>query len=121
MIKIVYAANILVAGWIGVWSLLFPRYSASIVFSNSYQHTELIRLIGALWFSIAVLSVFGIFRPIEFSPVLLLQLIYKGAWLLVVAWPAYKNNQPFPVAMAWFFIVWVLVLPWFIPWKQWMG
>jgi hypothetical protein len=62
----------------------------------------------------------GLWRPFIFSPVLLLQLIYKGSWLLVVAIPGIKNNQPYPSGMAIFFLVWVLVLPFVIPWAEWM-
>jgi hypothetical protein len=48
--------------------------------------------------------------------ILVLQLIYKGTWLLVVALPAIKSQQAYPTGMAGFFLVWVLVLPLVIPW-----
>lgn len=118
-IKLVYIANIIVAGYIGITSLFFPKLSSSTIFQNSYQATEIIRLVGCLWFAIAILSLFGLWRPMTFSPVLLLQLIYKGSWLLVVAIPAIKNNQTYPSGMATFFLVWVLVLPFVIPWTEW--
>lgn len=118
-IKLVYLANILVAGYIGITSLFFPKLSSATIFQNSYHTTEIIRLVGCLWLAIAVLSFLGLWRPITFSPVLLLQLIYKGSWLLVVAIPAIKNNQTYPSGMAAFFLVWVLVLPFVIPWTEW--
>lgn len=116
-LKIIYLANVLVAGWIGITSLFYPKTAATTVFSNAYQATETIRLVGALWLAIAVLSVFGLWRPVNFSPVLILQLIYKGGWLLVVGIPAMINNTSYPKGMASFFIVWVLILPFIIPWK----
>lgn len=119
-LKIVYFANIIVAGWISITSTFFPRTSAVTVFQNAYQPTEVIRLVGCLWLAIAVLSVLGLWKPISFSPILLVQLIYKGTWLLVVALPAIKNNQPYPSGMASFFLVWVLVLPFVIPWSEWV-
>jgi hypothetical protein len=118
-IKLIYIANIIVAGWIGITSLFFPKLSSATIFQNSYQTTDIIRLVGCLWLAIAILSVLGLWRPLTFSPVLLLQLIYKGSWLLVVAIPAIKNNQPYPSGMATFFFVWVLVLPFVIPWTEW--
>ncbi|MGL5892424.1 MAG: hypothetical protein ACRC3B_21210 [Bacteroidia bacterium] len=118
-VKIVYIANIIVAGWISVTSVFSPKASAASVFQNAYQPTELIRLVGCLWLAIAILSVLGLWRPIAFSPILLVQLIYKGTWLLVVALPAIKNNQPYPTGMALFFLIWVLVLPFVIPWTEW--
>jgi hypothetical protein len=119
-LKLVYIANIIVAGYIGITSLFFPKLSSATIFQNSYQTTDVIRLVGCLWLAIAVLSVLGLWRPITFSPVLLLQVIYKGSWLLVVAIPAIKNNENYPSGMASFFLVWVLILPFVIPWNEWI-
>jgi hypothetical protein len=58
------------------------------------------------------------FHPSAFALVLLLQFIYKGTWLLAVALPAWLQGKPFPGGMAAFFVAWVLVLPWFIPWRS---
>jgi hypothetical protein len=118
-LKIIYIANIIVAGWISITSLLSPKKAAMTVFQNAYEPTEVIRLVGCLWLSIAVLSALGLWRPINFSPILLVQVIYKGTWLLVVALPAIRNNQAYPSGMAAFFLVWVLVLPFVIPWSEW--
>jgi hypothetical protein len=120
-LKIVYAANILVAGWIGISSTFFPRPAAQTVFSGAYPDTEVIRLVGCLWLAIAVLSVLGLWRPITFFPVLLIQLIYKGGWLLAVALPALRSGSQYPGGMASFFVVWVLVLPFVIPWGALFG
>ena len=54
-------------------------------------------------------------------PILLVQLIYKSIWLIVVALPAIRNQAKFPEGMAFFFVVWVLVLPFVIPWKAWLS
>ena len=118
-LKIIYIANIIVAGWISITSIFSPNKSALTVFQNAYQPTEVTRLVGCLWLAIAVLSVLGLWRPISFSPILLVQLIYKGTWLVIVALPAIKNDQPSPSGMATFFLVWVLVLPFIIPWTAW--
>lgn len=118
-LKIVYIANMIVAGWISITSAFSPNKSAVTVFQNAYQPTEVIRLVGCLWLAIAILSTLGLWRPISFSPILLVQLIYKGTWLLIVVLPAIKNNQPYPTGMALFFLVWVLVLPFVIPWSEW--
>jgi hypothetical protein len=118
-LKIVYVANIIVAGWISLTSIFSPRISSATVFQNAYQPTEVIRLVGCLWLAIAVLSILGLWRPISFSPILLVQLVYKGTWLLVVVLPAIRNRQPYPSGMAIFFLIWVLVLPFVIPWAEW--
>lgn len=119
-LKTIYIANIVVAGWIAISAMFFPKTAAATVFSNAYPQTEVIRLVGCLWLTIAALSALGLWKPLTFSPILLVQLIYKSAWLLVVALPALLNKQSFPKEMALFFVVWVLVLPFVIPWGKWI-
>lgn len=119
-LKIVYIANIIVAGWISITSLVDPTTSARTVFQNAYQPTEVIRLVGCLWLAITILSILGLWRPITFSPILLVQLIYKGSFLLITVLPAIKNQQPYPTGMALFFLIWVLILPFVIPWSEWI-
>jgi hypothetical protein len=119
-LKLIYIANIIVAGWISITSIFYPKTASTTVFQNAYETTEVMRLVGCLWLAIAVLSALGLWRPISFSPILLVQFIYKGTWLLIVALPAIKNNQVYPSGMALFFLIWVLVLPFVIPWKEWV-
>ncbi len=118
-LKLIYIANIIVAGWISLTSIFSPKTSALTVFQNAYQASEVMRLVGCLWLAIAILSVLGLWRPLSFSPILLVQLIYKGTWLLVVALPAVRNSQPYPKGMAIFFLIWVLILPFIMPWSEW--
>lgn len=115
--KWMYAANVLVAGWISLTSLFWPHTARTYVFSDDIAYSESIRLVGALWLAIFLLSVAGLFFPQRMSLVLLFQLIYKSAWLLAVALPALLSGQPFPRYMALFFVVWVVVLPFVIPWS----
>ena len=118
-LKIVYVLNILVAGSIAVSCLRDPGRAAVTVFQQAYPASEVMRLVGCLWLGIAVLSVLGLFRPVTFAPVLLLQLLYKGTWLLVVLLPAVRAGVAYPRGMAIFFVVWVLALPFVIPWRSW--
>ncbi len=117
-LKLIYVANILVAGWISISSLFYPHTAQATVFSNDFAYSEAIRLVGALWGAIFILSVLGLFYPMQMSLVLLFQLIYKSSWLIFAALPALLNQQAYPRGMAVFFLVWVLVLPWVIPWRS---
>jgi len=118
-LRIIYILNIIVAGQIAISSISNPKSAAMTIFGNAYQPTEVIKLVGCLWLGIAVLSILGLFKPITFAPVLLIQLIYKGTWLLLVALPAIRSSAPYPKTMAVFFLVWVIILPFLIPWKTW--
>ncbi|MHA7130111.1 hypothetical protein [Algoriphagus namhaensis] len=119
--KLMYLTNVLVAGWIGVTSTFFPNRAIVSVFQNALPPTDMTRLVGCLWLAIAMLSLFGLWRPVTFSPVFLIQLIYKGTWLLVVALAALQQSKPYPTGMAGFFLVWVIILPFIIPWKIWIA
>lgn len=121
LMKIMYAANILVAGWVGISSLFFPEVAHRTVFESTVAYSEAIRMAGALWWGIFLLSVLGLFFPRQMSLVFLLQFIYKGSWLMVAALPALLTQQPFPRGMAGFFVAWVLLLPFVIPWKDLFG
>lgn len=116
-----FAANILVCAWISLRCLFTPQKAVQTIFEGTLAYSESIRLVGALWGGILILSILGLFRPVVMSPIFLFQLVYKGSWLLFVAWPAIRNAQPYPSGMALFFLVWVLVLPWVIPWQSLFG
>lgn len=116
--KLVYLANVVVAGWISITSLFFPKIAGQTIFSGAFEYSESFRLVGALWGAIFILSILGLFLPDKMALVLLFQLIYKGSWLLFAALPAQMNNAPYPKGMAGFFLIWVLILPFVIPWKQ---
>jgi hypothetical protein len=117
-LKIIYFANIIVAGWISISSLFYPKTAQTSVFEQNFVYSEAIRLVGALWFAIFLLSILGLFYPEKMSLVLLFQLIYKSSWLIFAALPAMMNHQPYPKGMAMVFIIWVVVLPFVIPWKM---
>ena len=119
LLRVVFAANILVAGVVGVLTLFAPAAASAAVFAGSDTIGPAARVTGAFWTAIAVISVLGLVYPLALSPVLLIQLVYKGLWLLVVALPLLLSEQrrPMPWGMAGFFLVWVVVLPWVIPWR----
>lgn len=115
--KIIYSANIIVAGWISITSLFYPKISQVAIFSNTVAYSEIIRLVGALWGAIFILSVVGLWFPQKMQLVLVFQLLYKSSWLLFAALPAILNKQPYPQGMAIFFLIWVAVLPFVINWR----
>lgn len=120
-LRIIYLLNIVVAGQIAYSAITDPSLAARTTFGSAYPSSEVMRLVGCLWLAIAILSVLGLWRPLTFTPVLLLQVIYKGTWLLVVALPALRSGTDFPRVMATYFVVWVLALPFVIPWQQWLA
>ncbi|MEM6261995.1 MAG: hypothetical protein AAGI38_05770, partial [Bacteroidota bacterium] len=99
----------------------FPKTAFRTIFEGTFVYSESFRLVGALWLAIFLLSLLGLFFPKQMQLVFLFQLIYKGSWLVVAALPALLNGQSFPKGMAVFFVIWVVVLPFVIPWKELFG
>ena len=120
-LQLIYLANILVTGWISTSCLFFPQIAQRTVFSNAFAYSESIRLVGSLWGAIFLLSILGLFFPQRMSLVLLFQLIYKSTWLLAVALPNMLQGTRYPKEMAAFFLTWVIILPFGIPWRSIFG
>lgn len=71
-------------------------------------------MLAAFW----ACSVLGVRYPLQMLPVLIWEIIWKGAWLIWVAVPLWmqgKMDEPtWAVATA---VLGVLIMPIFIPWK----
>ena len=121
LLKIVYVVNVFGAGAVGVLTLFAPALAVKRVFEGKSQQTPSLRILGSMWLAISLLSLIGVFKPEQMVVVLLVQLIYKGSWLLVVALPAVmaKKKDDLPMGSVWIFAVYVLVLPFVIPWSLW--
>ncbi|MEO1624137.1 MAG: hypothetical protein AAFV25_03190 [Bacteroidota bacterium] len=63
LLKGMYLANILVAGWISISCLFFPERAAHTVFTDAFAYSEAFRLVGALWGAIFLLSILGLIWP----------------------------------------------------------
>jgi hypothetical protein len=119
LLRSIYIANIIVAGTVGWMSLFDPSRASITVFSGTTEPNIPMRIVGSFWLTIALLSGVGLFSPVRFSVVLLVQLIYKSLWLLAVAVPAIlaERTDSIPIGMAIFFTIWVIILPFVIPFR----
>jgi hypothetical protein len=80
-------------------------------------------MVGSYWTAILVLSALGLWQPLVYSPVFLLQLIYKGLFLVAVVLPkiARGESQSVPWGISGFFLAWCVLLPFAIPWRHLFG
>ncbi len=46
-----------------------------------------------MWGSCSVISFIGILRPLRMLPIVLFEIVYKTAWLFVVAYPLWMKNE----------------------------
>lgn len=72
----------------------------------------------SLYAALSLLCVFGIRFPLKFTPLLLIQLIYKSAWLVGMYLPARSSGVLNDDLDAWFWVmapgivIDILVIPW---------
>jgi len=46
-----------------------------------------------MWGSYSVISIIGVIRPLKMLPIVLFEIIYKVAWLGIVAFPLWMKNE----------------------------
>ena len=117
LLQLAYVANILILLPIALPTLgrWFPTDELKFEESAGWR-----MIVGSFWLAILVVSVFGIFRPLAFSAVLVIQLIYKSCWLLTYAAPRVLRGRrsEVPSGIAISFLILVAIWPWIIPWQQ---
>lgn len=119
-LRVMFGVAVLGAGLVGATTLLAPSAAQRWVFAGSTQVDMYLRILGALWLAIGAVAVFGLFDPIRFAPVLLIQVLYKTAWLLLAAYPALVlgDRSSGLIFMSALFTVWVGALLLVLPFRQ---
>jgi hypothetical protein len=85
-LKGMYIYTIVGAGGFGLGIIVMPKVMIS-VFAWPSQDPIVFGITGSVYLAFALLSVLGLKSPLKFSPLLLLQLIYKAIWLVGVIIP----------------------------------
>ena len=115
-----FLLNILVAGYVAIPSLFAQEISNKIVWDMSGSVGTTMHMVGSHWLAITILSAFGLFfNPLTFSVVFMHQLIYKTTFLVVSVIPNLARHQydRVPIGMSCFFLAWLILLPFAIPWE----
>ena len=81
-----YIYTILGAGGFGLGILLIPSVIQS-AFSFPGQDPIVFGAFGSVYAGFGLMSILGLWSPLKFAPVLLLQLCYKLIWMTVVLAP----------------------------------
>ena len=116
-LQLLYGANVAIAGFAGVATLVAPSFAKSFLWDGLVESPSFATAaLGWIWTTIALLSVLGYSRPLEFSPIALVQLIYKAAWLAFGVLPSALAGRPFPVLFSLLFVAYTVVLLAVIPW-----
>lgn len=81
--RAMYGINVLAAGVPGLLILFGP----DSLMSSVTQDRLYFGVLGSVWLAIGVLSAFGLRRPLQFSAIFLVQIVYKSLWFGVVLLP----------------------------------
>jgi hypothetical protein len=121
LMRITYIFNILVAGGVGIIALFVNDIGNEFLFGEDVRTVSNASYIaGSFWIAIAANSCLGIWRPFEFAGVFGVQLIYKFLFLVIRIIPGLirKDLNSEITGVSVFFLVWVLWLPFIIPWRH---
>lgn len=93
-LKALYLYTLVGSGAIGLWMIVAPnRFLAA--FGVPETDLYLLGVVGAVYATFAICSLFGLHAPLRFAPVLLFQLLYKITWLALVFAPhALRGGAP---------------------------
>lgn len=118
-LRIMYGAAVIGAGAVGAMTLFAPVAAERYIFADATEVDIFLRVLGAVWLATGVVAIGGLADPLRYLPVLLIQLLYKTAWLVLAAFPALASGSSSRglVFLTVLFIVWVLALILVIPFR----
>ena len=114
----VYIVNIIATAVIGLITLYSPISASRYVFNEAYKANDSMRVSGSFWIGVGITSLIGLFRPMRFCPIMVVILIYKVIFLVVEVIPKMMRNEAIPIGLTVCFVVYVVFLPFIIPWKH---
>lgn len=118
-----YWFTILAAIPLGVAIIFFPEFTKRL-FNFKEQDRIVFGISGSVYFAFGTLSILGLKDPLKWSPILLLQFLYKMTWLLaVIALMAVRGELEFEHA-AWLLAGYIAMVAgdiWAMPWGYLLG
>lgn len=92
-LRAAYGANIVILTPVLLGLALLKNGPGVPALGGAITESEGLRLlVASLWGAILLLSMAGLFAPRLFWPVLLLQVVYKSAWLLIYVLPLWRTS-----------------------------
>ena len=108
-LKGMYIYTIISVGLLGLGIIIMPERIKSIL-GWPVEEPIAFGIIGSVYLTFGLLSIFGLRSPLKFVPVLLLQLCYKLIWFIGVLLPLlFANKFPsFAIPMTIIFITYII-------------
>ena len=107
-LKGMYIYTILV-GLLGLGMIVMPK-TVKAILGWPVEEPIAFGIIGSVYLTFGLLSIFGLRSPLKFVPVLLLQLCYKLIWFIGVLLPLLFTNKfpSFAIPMTIIFITYII-------------
>jgi len=90
-LKFMYLYTIVGAGVLGMGMIIFPKM-IFVLLGWPVNEPLALGIIGSTYLAFGILSIFGLWNPLKFVPILLLQLLYKSIWFLAIIFPLMIHN-----------------------------
>jgi len=116
-LRVLFALDVIGAGVPGLLLLVSSEKAIAWLLADRIAAGSVTALLGCVWLSMGLLAIAGMFRPVTLSPLLLLQLLYKGIWLGTVGATTYWNGGSPPPIMTAVFLAWVIAVAATLPWR----
>ena len=91
-LRFMYLYTVVGAGGFGLGIILMPE-TLRTVFRWPDGEPIALSIVGSVYTAFGILSVFGLWNPLRFVPVLLLQLCYKAVWFVGVVIPLLVSGR----------------------------
>jgi hypothetical protein len=114
-----YGYTIVTGGILGLALLLAPSTMLSAL-GYPTEEPFLAGIVYSVWLAEGILSAFGLRYPVNFAPVLLLQLTYKLIWFVAIIIPHLVTAQlpTFAMTMSALYVTFVIGDVIAIPWRH---
>jgi hypothetical protein len=118
-LKFQYWFTFLAALPLGLAIILFPRWTQNL-FNWKEQDRLIFGISGSVYFAFGSLSILGLKDPLKWSPILLLQFVYKVTWFVGVVGLMAKRGELDMSSAVWLILGYAAMIAgdvWAIPWR----
>lgn len=116
-LRVLYTAALIGAGGAGAVTLFTPKLAAERLFYGAVEVGVYLRILGATWLALGIAGAIGLVHPVEMAGILLVQLFYKAAWVILVALPAIVagKRETALLLLTILFSIWALAIVFLFP------
>ena len=90
-LKFMYIYTIIGAGGLGLGIIFIPQVIQSL-FKFPGEDPIVFGLLGSTYIALGLVSILALRAPLQFSPILLLQLCLKVIWIIAVVFPIFLSG-----------------------------